>query len=117
MSSPAQRADKLAFAIHYGDGSVFTHEDGTIFEASPINVQAIAQDGDRGWHVVSHGDMYIWRDDMGFLAVDEPGYWDYMYQTLDHPKIVFFGRTIDTPLFQEIFQSALAFADQMRRAN
>lgn len=97
------------FVIFYGDGTTFS---GDMDKAETVNVQAIAQDGPMGWHVASHTDFYVLRDE-GFVGVDEAGYWDYMM----HPgkKFVLFGRTIHTPVFQDIFQKALAFADKKRR--
>ncbi|MHA2135661.1 MAG: hypothetical protein ACW99J_17540 [Candidatus Thorarchaeota archaeon] len=104
----------MRFKIFYGDETTFSDEDGTIFEASTINVQGIAHNGGgRGWHVASHNNFYVWRKDMGFFGVDRDGMRDY----LRYPgmKCVMEGRTISSPLFQEIHQRALAYADRKRR--
>lgn len=102
--------------IFYGDGSSVevTKEEFGLLE--PLNVQCIAQENDRGWHVVSHADFYIFTDDMDFIGVDIIGFWDYMFRPTSR-RCVLFGRTIDTPNFQVIHQTALSYADQKRREN
>lgn len=99
--------------IYYGDGSTF---DGDPRSADPLNVQAIAQDGKNGWHVVSHADYYIYTEEMGFVGVDSVGFWDYMFRIVP-VRIVLFGRTIPSDKFNPIFQEALAYADKKRREN
>lgn len=103
----------MKFKIYYGDGSTYEGEDFDIFDAPPIDVQAIAQDGPGNWHVVSHCHFYVWDAVMNFCGVDDAGYWQYMFKPQLH--IVLFGQTIHTPVFQTIFQEALAFADARRR--
>jgi len=97
--------------IFYGDGTMF---EGPPEKADTTNVQAIVQKGKKNWHTVSHADFYCLDKEMGFYGVDEAGYYQYMFEP--GYKLVMFGRTIDTEKFQKIFQTALSWADKLRRA-
>lgn len=99
--------------IYYADGDSQTYEyPENILDR--IRVQAIAQENEKGWHVVSHADYYVFDKEMGFYGVDYTGlllYW----MKAGREKVVLFGETMHTPIFQEIHQKALAFADAKRR--
>lgn len=116
------------------------------FDSSKRGVQAIVQsDSKVGWHVESHGDYYLKKEDGLWHAADFDGLWtelkkrnlvkphigvkqdvwfDGKWKRVGEPGFhewletldwVLFGETIDNDRFHEIFQQALADADFGRK--
>jgi len=93
--------------IYYGDGSKFTWEDGTHFDAPRVNVQLIAvEDDDAGWILQSDAEYYYYDSDIDIWYIaDSFAMYDLLIRC-KHP-LVFFGRYIHRPDFQEILKRCL----------
>ena len=79
--------------IYYGDGSVFTSEDGTPWDAPRTNVQVIVQEHGRvGWQVLNSADEYYFEEDTrGWY--EARGFTDHLLRA-KHPLVVF-GRMMN----------------------
>jgi hypothetical protein len=92
--------------IYYGDGSTFSHEDGSPFAAPPAGVQVVSQQLDGQERELMHGkDYYYWRDDIGWNGCDLGGLWDYLLIGTG-PKYVLAGRSVRNDVFWSIVGKA-----------
>lgn len=92
------------WCIFYGDGSTYSNEDGSIWDAPARDVQVIVQHHENvNWYSQTGGDYYIWRGNT-WLGVDIFGLFDYLIDP--GYKKVLFGRTISSVEFQSIFNKA-----------
>lgn len=88
----ARSSTSRSWAIYYGDGSVYSSEDGSHWDAPARNVQVIVvADPDHKWTTVSSTDYYILWDDR-WQGVDWFGLYDYLCEP--GPRKVLFGRTL-----------------------
>jgi len=98
------------WVIYYGDGSTFSDEDGLPEVAPPRDIQLIiVTDPEAGWRTIVNHDYYVWDARGGqpmWWGVDKFGLFDYLLDP--GMKRVLFGRLIDTPTFNAIFQRALS---------
>ena len=97
----------VKWRIYYGDGSIYSNEDGDAFHAPPSNVQVIINDG----AVQSGKTAYYWNPDNGWNGCDTFGLWDHLMMFIG-PKAVLFGRTIRDDKFWEIMKRALKERDE-----
>src|SRR5512135_714351 len=95
--------------IYYANDFVFTDQDGSPYDAPSRGVVVITQaDPINGYRTVK-GDFYI-KQIWGWEGCDLFGLWDYL---ADYgAKTVKFGRTLDNPDYERIFQKALMEAAQ-----
>lgn len=92
------------WTIWYGDGTTYTEEDGTVFEAPGLNVQVVEQsDPTVGRWTQLAQDYYVWNGE-AWVGCDVFGLWDYLQQT--GPRKVLFGRTIGNRAYEEIWRAA-----------
>lgn len=92
----------LTWAIYYDDGSRFTDEDGSAFEAPRTGVQIIAQaDPSMGWELVSSADYYYFEPDRrGWYVADLFTVWDVLIRA---PRpLILFGRMVSEDEFRAI---------------
>ena len=94
--------------IYYGDGSVFTNEDGEPHDAPRTNVQVIAQDDwSMGAEMISEFDYYYWEPDTwGWYGADLFTVWDVLIRT-KYPLIMF-GRMMNKEEYKELSKRILA---------
>lgn len=93
--------------IYYADGTRFTDEDGTPYDAPARGVVVIVQaDAENVFRTVTH-DFYI-RQAWGWEGCDIFGLWDYLADC--GAKTVKFGRTLKNADYERVFQRALAEA-------
>lgn len=92
--------------IFYGDGSMFSDEDGSPEDAPTRNVQCIVcADSLHGWVIVSREDFFVWWPEHGeWMGVDKFGLYDYLIE--GGRRVVKFGRTLPTADFQKIHERA-----------
>lgn len=103
--------------IWYDDGTTFTDDDGSPFEAPPLGVVCITQRTDDEHHSTGHELVhlfdYYWFDPEGHLSPwwggEAFGLWDYLMRPGER-KVVF-GRTLDSPHYQGIIGKAMAFPE------
>lgn len=105
-------ADRSRWAIFYGDGTVFTSEDGEPFYAPSSNVQVVVQDGG----LQSAKTAYYWKPEVGWCGCDEFGMHDYWQQYVG-PKAVIFGRTIRNEDFWATMKRAQCWRDEHQAAS
>ena len=82
----------MRWKVYYRDGSTFSHEDGTPFEAPRLGVICITTENPanpKGFSTYKDANYYIWRDDRGWRRADDPGFWDHMFS--GDPQCVLFG--------------------------
>jgi hypothetical protein len=95
----------MRWIIYYGDGTEYSNQDGSVFDAPARNVQVIAQeDPDTGQTFARSSDYYWWTD-AGWHSGDWFGLFDYLVEP--GPKKVLFGRTIGNREYEAILQKAL----------
>lgn len=71
------------WAIIYGDGTVFTHEQGTWADAPALNAQVVVQPNrDVGLRTFAHRDYFLYINGR-VLNVDERGCLDYLCNVLE----------------------------------
>ena len=70
----------MRWRIYYDDGSVFTDQDGSPWDAPRTGVQAIAQPNDRvGWYILHSADAYYFEASReGWSKADEYTKWDHL---------------------------------------
>jgi hypothetical protein len=103
----------VLWKVYYGDGSMFSDEDGPLAEVPTLNVQAIVQRdtadlvNNVGRRILTQRDFYWWSDQENewFGGGDLFGLFDY----LQRPglKKVLFGRTVSYGDFAAAQQRAL----------
>lgn len=83
------------WVIYYGDGTRFTNEDGTPWDAPRVDAQAVAQGDSRcGYRLIGGHDYIYWEPERGgWGTTDGFGLWDHMVRC-KHP-LVLFGRQMD----------------------
>ena len=100
----------MRWKIYIGDGSTFSDQDGSPYDAPGRNVQGIVEaDQDHGRHLISGGnfgrrDDYFWwdADIERWCCGDTFGLWDYL-ATPGSKKVVF-GRSIGNVAFKAIYE-------------
>ena len=93
----------MIWRIYYGDGSVYSDEDGS--NPPPRNVQVIISNDDGHISVAHSRDFYV----------KYPGYWDgvdwfglFDYLMMQLPEtLVLFGRTIANEQYLELYHRAI----------
>lgn len=100
--------------IYYGDGTRFTWEDGSPFDAPRINVQLIVVEDDKedknGWLFQSDAEYYYYDSDIDIWYIaDTFAMYDLLIRC-KHP-LVFFGRYIDRDQFNEVLRKAVTELD------
>ena len=109
----------LKWRIYYGDGSTFDSNDGSVYDAPGIDVQAVAYHTPDPQH--STGRIPIFRFDFYWWVPEtEEWYGGELFGLFDYlvrpgPKKVIFGRTIDTATHQAIVNLACEDPDLERR--
>lgn len=108
----------MNWIIHYGDGSRYTDEDGDVFDAPALNVQAISCRTDdpisaKGFYTVFRFDYYWWEPPDWFGG-EIFGLFDYLSRPGE--KKVVFGRTIGNAEHQAIIDAACTSRELERRA-
>lgn len=95
--------------IYYGDGSVYSSNNGGLQIAPKRDVQVVVYtDPEVGRVVLSMRDFY-WLAEYGWDGGDIFGLWDYLSQP--GSKVVLFGRAVRTPRYREILSRALIDSD------
>lgn len=89
--------------IYYGDGSVFSSDDGSAFEAPRANVQVIVESDPRvGWRWISGYDYFVLDPGRGgWRETNEFGLYDYL-QRAKQP-LVLFGRWLSDDEWSRLF--------------
>jgi hypothetical protein len=95
-------SEQRQWRIYYGDGSRFTSEDGSAFDAPRTNVQLIAQQDDSmGWELLSESDYYYFEPDTrGWYVADLFTVWDVLVRAKQ--PLIAFGRMLNTEEFRQI---------------
>lgn len=90
--------------IYYDDGTVFTNEDGTPWEAPRTGVQVIAQPNPTvGWYILHSADSYYWEEDReGWSKADEYTKWDHLVRA--YTPLLIFGRQISDESYRIILK-------------
>ena len=92
----------MDWKIHYGDGSIFSSDDGRPEDAPALNIQAIAQRDDRvGRFIVTRSDFYLFLDNQ-WIGVD----WFGMLDRLMDIGVIKTGRTITSEAYNDVIQRA-----------
>jgi hypothetical protein len=88
--------------VYYGDGSVYTSEDGSALEAPRVNVQVIAQeDPSMGWELLSEADYYYFEPETrNWYIADLFTVWDVLIRS--RQPLIMFGRMVTEDEFREI---------------
>jgi hypothetical protein len=90
--------------IYYGDGSVYSDQDGLSFDAPTTNVQVIWCELP-GCSGLLHKRDYYWWDQDCWWAGDEAGLWQYRFKP--GPKRELYGTTIATVDYDAILKQAI----------
>lgn len=92
--------------IYYSDGGTFSHEDGDPLSAPPHGVVCISQFAN-GKKTIMHGwDWYYWNAEHGeWWGIDDNGITDRLMHGLCIEALKQ-GRTVPTPLYQEMMTLA-----------
>ena len=98
----------MRWKVWYTDGSTFSVEDGSVFDAPGIGCQAIVQDHyDAGAEIVTGGDFFVW-DDRGtgqrWWAVDIIGLTLYFMKAQAQRVLV--GEMRPEPVYSKIVKEA-----------
>jgi len=97
----------IEWRIYYGDGSVFSSDQGSAGEAPPFNIQAVVQfDQDVGRQILNGFDWYILKDDKWYGILDIPSLLDQLLHDLDRIQAVKMGRLIPSEQYQDIMRRA-----------
>lgn len=112
------------WTIIYGDGSIYTSDDGDAGSAPATDVQIIVQfDEDNRWSTLAISRYYIWgwRGVNKWWSVDDAGFYDYLLNYRGW-KAVLVGRWVDNETFrklwsqaQEMYGEKVAFAARERQ--
>ena len=80
--------------VHYDDGSSYSNEDGSPWDAPRLGVVVIAVENDQvGWLPIHGEDYYYWEEDRdGWNATDILGMRDHLERA--HRPLVLFGRQV-----------------------
>lgn len=91
--------------LYYGDGSVFSDEDGEPEDAPCTNVMCAASyDEDNRRKLAHTADYYFFENDRWY-GVDVFGLWDYLARP--GLKVVKFGRMISDRQYREVMSFAM----------
>lgn len=90
------------WAIYYDDGSRFTDEDGTEFDAPRTGVQIIVQkNSSMGWELVSQADYYYYEPETrGWYVAEMFTIWDVLIRS--KRPLIMFGRMVTDDVFRKI---------------
>lgn len=105
LTTKVKRARR--WRIYYGDNSTFSSLDGQPWDAPAIDAQVIVyeQTGKPPLKVRKGNEAYIWREEIGWVGVDNYGVMDYLFHFVG-PKAVLFGRAILDDEYQSIERRA-----------
>lgn len=94
--------------IYYGDGTRFTWEDGSPYDAPRTNVQIICtEETETGWELQSDNDYYYYDADIDvWFGADQFAVFDVLIRC--KRPLIFFGRYIPTDDFKALFMEVLA---------
>jgi len=99
----------MKWKIYYGDGSIFSDQDGSPWSAPGFDVQVIVMASkDHGWMTQAGDDYYVWDCRGGvtrWWGVDKFGLWEYLFVTPGF-KCALAGKTTTSERFSEIFKMA-----------
>lgn len=95
----------IHWRIYYGDGSIFSNEDGAPEMAPCTNVMCVAYYDQDNRRRLAHSADYYWTEEGRWAGSDLFGLWDY----LSRPglKIVKFGRMIGDLTYRSIMSKAM----------
>lgn len=94
----------ITWRIYYGDKTTFDNSQGEPQDAPTTGVICIAQKHpDYGFIVSAMKDFYWWAESE-WWGSDQAGFWQYMFSP--GYKIVKFGVSVPTPVFNEIMVKA-----------
>jgi len=99
----------VKWIIYYDDGSRYSSDDGSPYDARATGVIAIVEEADcpSGFKVGCEKPFYLWREDLGLWAMaDEAGFWDYIFHQKGPLKILV-GRTVSDSDYQRIVKTAV----------
>ena len=90
------------WAIYYGDGSIFTDEDGSPFDAPRTNVQIIVEKHPRlGWELFSQSEYFYYEPETrGFYHADIFTVFSVLIRS--KAPLILFGQMISDEKFEEI---------------
>lgn len=88
--------------VYYSDGSVFTEQDGTPYDAPRTDVQVIAQEKEGDYEIV-HGRDYFYFEESrgGWHTSDIFGAFDHLCRA--DRQCLLFGRMMADPAWRELF--------------
>ena len=97
----------MQWRIYYGDGSCFSSEQGTPWDAPRVNVQMIIQEHPRvGWEIVSNADQYYFEEESrGWYSAEGFTLWDHLVRA--KMPLVVFGRMISTGHFDALVKRVM----------
>lgn len=101
----------LTWRIYYGDGTTFSNEDGSPFNAPTRNVQGIVHhDVNVGKKIVAKKDVYWWNDVEGcwYGCADRNliGFWDYLGEA-GTAKYILIGRSISDEQYDAVIKQMI----------
>ena len=98
----------IEWAIYYGDGSRFTNEDGSPWDAPRLNVQTIVSPHwHLGYEIQTDSDYYYYDEEANvWFIADTFAIWDVLIRC-KHP-VILFGRYISTEEYMKIVRRALS---------
>ena len=108
----------MDWKIYYGDGSVFSSNDGKPYEAPPHNVMVVSQkDNNVGRAVYNQWDWYFYSDEIGgWFGADLFGVIDQVMHNCDKICAVIQGRVTTNEKFQEIYKFARNDPDMPKKS-
>jgi hypothetical protein len=95
------------WAIYYGDGTIFTDEDGSQFDAPRTNIQVIVfKNYSMGWEILSQSDYYYYEPEThGWAIADNFGMYDVLIRTKQ--PLILFGRWLSKENYKNIVLKVL----------
>jgi hypothetical protein len=88
--------------VYYSDGSVYTSQDGTPFDAPRQDVQVIAQEKDGDYQLAHGRDYFYFEEDRGgFAACDLFSAFDHLVRA--RRQCLFFGRMLSDSDWRALF--------------
>lgn len=96
----------MQWRIYYGDSSIFSDEDGSPKDASPWNVQVIAQsDINVGRVLIYRSDYYLFIDNE-WIGIGKDGLDDYLAHSFTEIVTIKIGRQLSRNKFKAILERA-----------
>ena len=97
----------MTWKIYYDDGSTFSNEDGSPYEAPGLGVQIVAVENEKVGRVIYSMNDFYWYDTKNdcWYGGEKFGLFDYLSST--GMKKVVFGRYILNSEFEKIYKVAI----------